>query len=224
MNASCQPQFTNLRLLKREKSDKGLRRLSLFSGDSKNPMEHIEMKTILEPISQFSTDNSIKYATLANLSTVNSRHASKNISEITEKSLNSPLVQDMSTENERKTDKEMKNSPIYYIRLPNSSTPEISSRNNNKLKYELISKETELFSQDRLTLPDEIPSEMPNLQPIIHEKPQRLNSKIFFIRGIYTNNGKPGPTVYTEPTNQRANYLQILQTLYPKFKKAQLIR
>lgn len=129
---------------------------------------------------------------------------------------------------------DMPNSPIYYIKLPPSAFVSMSGRtphSEDSLPFELVKQLQPIFvattqrpATNATAVTTESSSSTPSPLSTTTRKPPRTNSRIINIKGPFVFNGKPGG-IYSAPAPYRPpNYLDLLHSLYPKFKRAQFIR
>ncbi len=135
------------------------------------------------------------------------------------------------------------NSPIYYIKLPASAFVPVASRAppDSKKKPSLINiisvhrQETAPITTSTTTTSTTTSTESPIIEDLttVTEaemtstttlKPPRTNSRIINIKGPFVFNGKPGGIYSSAAPYKAPNYLDILNELYPKLKRAQFIR
>lgn len=135
------------------------------------------------------------------------------------------------------------NSPIYYIKLPASAFVPVASRAppDSKKKPSLINiisvhrQETAPITTSTTTTSTTTSTESPVIEDLttVTEvemtstttlKPPRTNSRIINIKGPFVFNGKPGGIYSSAAPYKAPNYLDILNELYPKLKRAQFIR
>lgn len=125
------------------------------------------------------------------------------------------------------------NSPIYYIKLPSTAFVPVAV-NAVKPQPAAVSTTTQSTSTTTSSTTPSPPSSTTTEVSTEEEstpgattttlKPARTNSRIIAIKGPFTFNGNPSG-IYSSPAPYRApNYLEILNDLYPKLKRAQFIR
>ena len=127
--------------------------------------------------------------------------------------------------------KKRPNSPIYYIKLPATSfVPVAKGASKQTAKLPIFIATTTRPTEPTVTTTTEPSTTTTEPSTIASEvtsptlKPARTNSRIINIKGPFVFNGKPGG-IYSERSPYRApNYLEILNDLYPKLKRAQFIR